>query len=94
MRESNEFESANVEICVVLVQDAMDEIDYTAQLLAHLIDGNDVINAKFLFQRVPDAITQQSRPFKAAWTAVKHLANAKYGEALALLRNAIPAPGG
>lgn len=45
-------------ICVVLVQDAMDEVDYTAQLLTHIMDGNDVINAKFLYQRVPDEIKQ------------------------------------
>jgi len=36
--------------------DAMDEVDYTAQLMVHLIDGNDVVNAKFLYQRVPEAI--------------------------------------
>ena len=43
---------------MVLVQDAMDEVDYTAQLLAHIMDGNDVINAKFLYQRVPDEIKE------------------------------------
>ena len=69
----------------------MDEVDYTAQLMAHLIDNNDVVNAKFLYQRVPDAIKQQSKPFKTVWTAVKHLANARYGEALALLRQPLPA---
>ena len=71
---------------VGFVQDAMDEVDYTAQLMAHLIDGNDVNNAKFLYQRVPDELKTQSRLFVAVWTAVKHLANARYGEALALLR--------
>ena len=78
---------------MVLVQDAMDEVDYTAQLLAHIMDGNDVINAKFLYQRVPDEIKQQSKPFNQAWTAVKHLANARYGEGLALLRGALPPAG-
>ena len=81
----SESESA-AKLMVGFVQDAMDEVDYTAQLMAHLIDGNDVNNAKFLYQRVPDELKTQSRLFVAVWTAVKHLANARYGEALALLR--------
>ena len=51
----------------------MDGTDYTAHLLAHVIDGSDTVNAKFLFQRVPEAIRTTSRSFEQVWNAVKAL---------------------
>ena len=52
----------------------MDGAEFTAQLLMHLIDGNDTVNAKFLFQRVPEPIIQTSESFQKVWTVVKALA--------------------
>ena len=63
----------------------MDGVDYTAHLMAHLLD-NDVNNAKFLFQRVSDTIKKRTPSFMKVWGAVKALAHGKSGEALALLR--------
>ena len=55
-------------------------------MLMHLIDGNDTVNAKFLYQRIPQATIQQSRNFAQVWTAVKALAKSQFGEALAILK--------
>ena len=53
--------------------DALDGADYTAHLLVHLIDGNDLVNAKFLYQRVPETISQQNQAFIKVWAAVMAL---------------------
>lgn len=51
----------------------MDGYDYTAQLLLHLIDDNDTVSAKFLYQRVPEALKKQSQSFAKVWDAVRSL---------------------
>lgn len=53
----------------------MDEVDYTAHLMMHLIDGNDMVNAKFLYQRLPDHIKKRGHAFAQVWNAVKALAH-------------------
>ena len=63
----------------------MDGVDYTAQLMVHLLD-NDVNNAKFLFQRVDDEIKKRTPSFMKVWNMVKALAHGQSGDALALLR--------
>ena len=52
----------------------MDGVDYTAQLMVHLLD-NDVNNAKFLFQRVDDEIKKRTPSFMKVWNMVKALAH-------------------
>lgn len=54
--------------------------------MVHLIDGNDTINAKFLFQRVSEGIRRSSSTFTAVWNVVKSLAKNEFGTALNLLR--------
>ena len=76
-----------MKLTVFCMQDEMDGIDYTALLLVHLLDNNDVVNAKFLFQRVPDHIKKRSQSFGKVWTAVKALAHGQSGDALVLLRD-------
>ena len=60
--------------------------DYTAHLLILLIDGNDTVNAKFLYQRVPEGIRESSQSFNAVWNAVKALARSEFGDAIAILK--------
>lgn len=64
----------------------MDEVDYSAHLMVHLLDNNDLVNAKFLFQRVPDQIKKRSESFMKVWTVTKALAHDQSGEALVQLR--------
>lgn len=52
----------------------MDGVDYTAHLMAHLLD-NDVNNSKFLFQRVPEEIKKRCPSFIKVWSMVKALAH-------------------
>ena len=66
--------------------DAMTGTDYTAHLLILLIDGNDTVNAKFLFQRVPEPIRESSQVFNTVWNAVKALAKSEFGDAIAILK--------
>ena len=55
-------------------------------MLLHLVNDNDIVNAKFLFQRVPDHIKKRSQSFMTVWEAVKALSQNEFGTALALLR--------
>ena len=68
------------------VQDGMTGTDYTAHLLILLTDGNDTVNAKFLFQRVPEPIRLNSQVFNTVWNAVKALAKSEFGDAIAILK--------
>ena len=63
----------------------MNEHDYTAHLLMHVIDDNDTVNAKFLFQRVPEAVAKKSKTFVQVWNAVKALSLNNSGAAIDLL---------
>ena len=55
-------------------------------MLLHLVNDNDIVNAKFLFQRVPDHIKKRSQSFMKVWETVKALSQNEFGTALALLR--------
>ncbi len=76
--------------CSIVLQDSLDGQDYSAHLMLHLIDGNDLVNAKFLYQRVPDFLKKRSQSFIKLWTAVKALHNNQFGTALSLLREPLP----
>ena len=73
-------------IFVSRLQDALDGADYTAHLLMHLIDGNDTVNAKFLYQRVPESISRQNQAFIRVWSVVSALSKSEFGNAISLLR--------
>ena len=62
----------------------MTPFDYAAHILIHLLDNADTLNAKLLFQRVPEPL-QADLGLKQAMQSVENLANSKYGEALKLL---------
>ena len=47
--------------------------DYICHLLVHLIDDADVLNAKFLLQRVPDEVRSQDSAIIQLATVNKHL---------------------
>ena len=47
--------------------------DYICHLLVHLIDDADVLNAKFLLQRLPDEIRSQDKAIIQLATVNKHL---------------------
>lgn len=64
----------------------MTGVDYTAHLLIHLIDGNDTVNAKFLYQRVPEQQRATCESFKTVWSAVIGLANGRSGDAISVLK--------
>ena len=64
----------------------MDGVDFTMQLLAHIADENDLINAKFLFQRAPDFVTKRSQSFITTWNACKALHKNDFAAALVILK--------
>ena len=66
----------------------MGPFDYTAHVLVHLLDDADTLNAKFLWQRVPEPL-RADVGLKQAMATVEHLANSRYGEALTLLATAL-----
>ena len=51
----------------------MDAVDYTAHMLVHLIDNNDIVNVKFLYQRAPEPVRKRSQSFMKLFSAVKAL---------------------
>lgn len=76
---------------IFFLQDALDDIDYTAHLIVHLIDNNDIVNAKFLYQRTPEPVRKRSQSFIKIFNVVKALNQNLFGTALSLLREPFPA---
>ena len=56
----------------------------------HLIDENDLVNAKFLYQRVPETISQQNQAFVKVWSAVMALSQSEFGGAISILKQSLP----
>ena len=71
----------------------MTPFDYAAHVLVHLLDDADTLNAKFLWQRVAEPLRADAG-LKQAMATVEALDNSKYGEALALLADALQVQAG
>ena len=53
--------------------------EYICHLLVHLIDDADVLNAKFLLQRLPDEIRSKDKAIIQLASINKYLSNHEYG---------------
>jgi len=51
-----------------MLQDAMVGKDYAEQMLAHIIDGLDCINARLVYLRAPEVFKKKSKDLEAAWS--------------------------
>ena len=71
----------------------MTPLDYTAHVLVHLLDDADTINAKFLWQRVPDPMKKDAG-LKQVFDATTALSKSQFEAALGLLDTPIQSKGG
>ena len=59
--------------------------DYAEQMLAHLIDGLDCINARLVYLRAPDVFKKKSKELGTAWSLCQALSDFDFPKAFKLL---------